>query len=102
MTRNILYLQYTSVAQQCVDLMIFNASNQRLTELEDSLRKTEDLNSTLQDQVNRTKLNDPELQDKLQRAENEAKQLRQTLIDTEKKTEVLMIFSFLKTFMSFK
>ncbi|XP_059175304.1 centriolin-like isoform X2 [Physella acuta] len=60
----------------------------RLTELEDSLRKTEDLNSTLQDQVNRTKLNDPELQDKLQRAENEAKQLRQTLIDTEKKTEI--------------
>ncbi|CAL1547619.1 unnamed protein product [Lymnaea stagnalis] len=59
----------------------------RLTELEDSLRKTEDLNSTLQEQMHRSKQSHPELQERLQKAENEAQELRQTLIDTEKTAE---------------
>ncbi|GFO09556.1 centriolin [Plakobranchus ocellatus] len=59
----------------------------RLSELEDSLRKTEDLNTTLQDEVERNRQRDPEVQDRLKRAEEEAKQLRQTLHETEKKAE---------------
>ncbi|XP_035827019.1 intracellular protein transport protein USO1-like [Aplysia californica] len=59
----------------------------RLSELEDSLRKTEDLNSTLQDEVHRSRQRDPEIQSRLGQAETEAKQLRQTLSETEKKAE---------------
>ncbi|KAK3802588.1 hypothetical protein RRG08_027218 [Elysia crispata] len=59
----------------------------RLTELEDSLRKTEDLNTTLQGEVERNRQRDPEVQERLKRAEEEAKQLRQTLQETEKKAE---------------
>ncbi|XP_041369906.1 centriolin-like [Gigantopelta aegis] len=60
---------------------------QRLAELQQSLRKSEELNQSLNDQLHHSRQLDPELQDRLEQAEMDVRNLRQTLADTERRAE---------------